>query len=141
MTTIVGSIGNRPLDKNNPQPVQQATEARPHTETDQSPVNSSRSHQTQRRQPRAPGRQPWTALPGLYHLTSSSTATSAEAGAWTRPDHRGRGLAVADTRAWWQLERRAKTVSYYSTDSDNAASQAVARKRDLDPLGWIWTLR
>jgi RimJ/RimL family protein N-acetyltransferase len=74
-------------------------------------------------------------------FTPASTATSAEAGAWTRPDHRGNGLAVAVTGAWWQLERRAKTVIYYSTASDNVASQAVARKLGLVPLGWIWTLR
>jgi RimJ/RimL family protein N-acetyltransferase len=74
-------------------------------------------------------------------FTPASTATSAEAGAWTRPDHRGRGLAVAVTHAWWQLDRLTKNVIYYSTDSDNVASQAVARKLGLVPLGWIWTLR
>jgi hypothetical protein len=74
-------------------------------------------------------------------FTPESTATSAEAGAWTRPDHRGHGLAGAVTRAWWELERPVKTVIYYSTHSDNLASQAVARKLGLIPLGWIWILQ
>jgi GNAT acetyltransferase-like protein len=74
-------------------------------------------------------------------FTPESAATSAEAGAWTRPDHRGHGLAEAVTRAWWQLQRPVKSVLYYSTDADNLASQAVARKLGLIPLGWIWTLR
>jgi predicted GNAT family acetyltransferase len=73
--------------------------------------------------------------------TSAATPNSAEAGVWTRPDHRGAGLAAAATVAWWELERRQREVIFYSTGRENFASQAVAAKLRLLPLGWLWTVR
>ncbi|ONI75976.1 hypothetical protein BWI15_08460 [Kribbella sp. ALI-6-A] len=73
--------------------------------------------------------------------TPTSTPKSAEAGIWTRPDHRGAGLAAAATVAWWKLERRCREVIFYSTGRDNFASRSVAAKLGLLPLGWLWTIR
>jgi hypothetical protein len=73
--------------------------------------------------------------------TPSATPTSAEAGVWTRPDHRGAGLAAAVTVAWWKLERRRREVLFYSTGRDNLASRSVAAKLRLLPLGWLWTIK
>lgn len=89
---------------------------------------------------------PWAmALDGNHPVsitfTPAATAIAAEAGAWTRADHRGAGLAAAVTRAWWKLERARKQIVLYSTDRGNHASLAVARKLRLTPLGWLWSLR
>ena len=70
--------------------------------------------------------------------TPASNDESAEAGVWTRADHRGSGLALATVRAWWERERHHRSVLFYSTTSDNLASRAVARKLGLVPLGWLW---
>jgi RimJ/RimL family protein N-acetyltransferase len=73
--------------------------------------------------------------------TPVATASSAEAGVWTRADHRGAGLAGAVTAAWWRHMRADHRILFYSTRSDNAASRAVARKLGLVPLGWLWTVK
>ncbi|MEW2530645.1 GNAT family N-acetyltransferase [Streptomyces sp. NPDC047071] len=73
--------------------------------------------------------------------TPAASATAAEAGIWTRPDFRGRGLAPACVAAWSHRERRNKEVLFYSTTDTNLASQSVARRLGLRRLGWIWTAR
>ncbi|ADB30237.1 hypothetical protein Kfla_1133 [Kribbella flavida DSM 17836] len=73
--------------------------------------------------------------------TPTATPASAEAGVWTRMDHRGAGLAAAVAVAWWKLERLRREVVFYSTSRDNVASQSVAAKLGLQPLGWLWTVR
>jgi len=73
--------------------------------------------------------------------TPAATPSSAEAGVWTRPDHRGTGLAAAVTVAWWKLERHRRGVIFYSTNRDNLASRSIAAKLRLQPLGWLWTIR
>ena len=73
--------------------------------------------------------------------TPAATPSSAEAGVWTRPDHRRSGLAAAVTVAWWKLERQRRGVIFYSTDRDNLGSRSIAAKLRLRPLGWLWTIR
>ncbi|MEI5103864.1 GNAT family N-acetyltransferase [Streptomyces sp. PmtG] len=73
--------------------------------------------------------------------TPAATGTAAEAGIWTRPDFRGRGLAPACVAAWSHREGQVRDVLFYSTTADNHASRAVARRLGLRPLGWIWTVR
>jgi RimJ/RimL family protein N-acetyltransferase len=70
-----------------------------------------------------------------------ATEAAAEAGVWTRPDHRGRGLAAPTLRAWWELESRRSAVVFYRTSADDRRSREVAKKLDLVPLGWLWTIR
>jgi RimJ/RimL family protein N-acetyltransferase len=76
----------------------------------------------------------------ICHTPAAST-NGAEAGVWTRPDHRGAGLAPAVTASWQRLERTRHRTLFYSTDRNNLASRAVARKLALLPLGWLWTVR
>jgi RimJ/RimL family protein N-acetyltransferase len=73
--------------------------------------------------------------------TPAATATSVEAGVWTRTDHRGRGLAAATVRSWWACEQRHRRIGYYSTARDNWASRAVAAQLGLVTFGWLWTIR
>jgi len=68
--------------------------------------------------------------------TARSTAHGVEAGVWTYEPHRRQGLAVAVTAAWSELVT--DRTAFYSTSWDNDASQAVARRLDLEPLGHWW---
>jgi GNAT superfamily N-acetyltransferase len=78
------------------------------------------------------------AEPVAICFTPASNDSVAEAGVWTRPDHRGHGLASAVVWAWADHERPSGRTLLYSTWADNTASQAVAHKMGLSPLGWIW---
>ncbi|NUR82851.1 MAG: GNAT family N-acetyltransferase [Nonomuraea sp.] len=61
----------------------------------------------------------------------------AEAGTWTREDHRGRGYAAATTAVWsWLLPG----PRFYSTSAGNRSSQRVAARLGLTELGAIWKL-
>jgi hypothetical protein len=73
--------------------------------------------------------------------TPAATTAGAEAGVWTRADHRRAGLAGAVTVAWWKREHSRHRTIFYSTRSDNLASRAVARKLGLQPLGWLWVVK
>ncbi|GGS21357.1 hypothetical protein GCM10010252_70690 [Streptomyces aureoverticillatus] len=73
--------------------------------------------------------------------TPAANGSAAEAGIWTRPDFRGRGIATACVAAWSERERHTKDVLFYSTTAANHASQSVARALGLVPLGWIWRVR
>ncbi len=68
--------------------------------------------------------------------TARSAPRSVEAGLWTYPPYRRRGLGSAITAVWSSLvEGR---TAFYSTSSDNVASQGVARHLGLQPLGsWL----
>lgn len=70
--------------------------------------------------------------------TARSAPTAVEAGVWTYEPHRRRGLGTAVTAAWSALV--APRTAFYSTSSDNAASQGVARCLGLRPLGHWWQL-
>lgn len=71
--------------------------------------------------------------------TPARNAQVAEAGVWTRDDWRGRGLASRMVTAWATMHAP-ETTLFYSTDKENAASQAVARKLALREFGYIWKL-
>ncbi len=73
--------------------------------------------------------------------TPRSRGRAAEAGVWTHPDDRRRGHASAVTMAWAATARSRYDVLFYSTSADNVASQGVARRLGLRPIGWIWQLR
>lgn len=68
------------------------------------------------------------------------TDRGAEAGVWTAPDHRGKGLAAAVTAAWSALFDRSERELFYSTSADNFSSQNVAKRLSLRPIGWTWQL-
>ena len=76
----------------------------------------------------------------LCHTPVGATL-AAEAGVWTHPEWRGRGYAPTVTAAWARVARLRFETLFYSTGANNAASQAVARKLGLRPIGWIWQLR
>lgn len=65
---------------------------------------------------------------------------AAEAGLWTAEKHRGRRIAPSVAAAWAGVAQAESRVLFYSTSSDNVASQSVARYLELEPLGWIWKL-
>lgn len=72
--------------------------------------------------------------------TPRSRDRAAEAGVWTHPDDRRRGHASAVTMAWAAIACARYEVLFYSTSADNRASQGVARRLALRPIGWIWQL-
>jgi hypothetical protein len=72
--------------------------------------------------------------------TARSAATSVEAGVWTYEPHRRKGLATVVTAAWLELVGGDRTA-FYSTSADNVASQAVARRLGLTPIGQWWQVR
>lgn len=76
----------------------------------------------------------------ICHTPAYSSA-AAEAGVWTHPNFRGRGLAPAVVHAWWNQARLHWATLFYSTDGGNAASQAVATKLGLCSIGWLWTVK
>lgn len=65
---------------------------------------------------------------------------AAEAGIETAPRHRGRGLAPRAAAAWAAAVRAEGLLPIYSTQWDNAASLAVARKLGLETVADDWTL-
>jgi RimJ/RimL family protein N-acetyltransferase len=73
-------------------------------------------------------------------FSARRTPRAAEAGIWTREDFRGRRLAPTVAARWAAAERSHKDILFYSTSSDNIASQSVARRLGLQPLGWLWKL-
>jgi RimJ/RimL family protein N-acetyltransferase len=67
-------------------------------------------------------------------------APSAEAGVWTHPAFRGRGLAASVTAAWARLVQDSGRIAFYSTSAENRSSQRVAARLGLRGIGWMWTL-
>ena len=64
-----------------------------------------------------------------------------EAGVWTYEPFRRRGLAVAAVSAWMDVQAGRGRTAFSSTSADNLASQGVARRLGLRPLGWWWSVR
>ena len=63
--------------------------------------------------------------------TVRRTDTSIEAGTDTEEPYRGRGFAVQATTAWINAALERNLMPFYSTSSDNTASQRVAEKSGL----------
>ena len=83
-----------------------------------------------------PDRQPCLAIVREGRLASicfsaRNTPDAAEAGLETMEAFRGHGYATAVTAAWAQAVRAEGRIPLYSTDWDNRASRAVARKLGL----------
>jgi hypothetical protein len=68
------------------------------------------------------------------------TDRGAEAGVWTAPDFRGRGLAASATAAWAGLLEGTGRHLFYSTLAGNLSSQRVAQRLRLQPIGWMWKI-
>lgn len=72
--------------------------------------------------------------------TARWSAYGAEAGVWTLPGARGRGLAGSAVGAWSaQCAGRVPRL-YYSTSADNLSSQRVAERLGLSHIGELWFL-
>lgn len=72
--------------------------------------------------------------------TPVASSVAAEAGVWTHPDERGRGWAGLVTSEWARVAGKEFETLFYSARFDNVASQAVARKLGLRPIGAIWQI-
>lgn len=64
-----------------------------------------------------------------------SSDRAAEAGLFTEPAHRGRGLGALVTGAWAAAIRAGGRTPIYSTSWENTASLSVSRKLGLIPFG------
>ncbi len=76
----------------------------------------------------------------ICHTPLPMTEHAAECGDWTDPEFRGRGYASTVTAAWADIVGPTGRRLFYSTDEDNLASQGLAAKLGLRPIGWIWRL-
>ncbi|MGV0594923.1 GNAT family N-acetyltransferase [Mycolicibacterium porcinum] len=72
--------------------------------------------------------------------TARWSAQGAEAGVWTLPGARGRGLAGAVVGAWSSQCAGRVPRLYYSTSVDNLSSQRVAEHLGLSRIGELWFL-
>ncbi|MDP8922209.1 MAG: GNAT family N-acetyltransferase [Chloroflexota bacterium] len=77
----------------------------------------------------------------IAHTPGPMSERVAEVGAWTHPDHRGRGYAAEATTNWADVLRPSGRYLFYSTDAANLSSQRVAGRLELRLLGWTWTLQ
>lgn len=68
-------------------------------------------------------------------------AGGVEAGIWTDPDARGEGLAAVCTAAWAGACQDMAGETFFSTDAYNIASQRVAARLKLPPIGQLWKFR
>lgn len=89
---------------------------------------------------------PWAAVvveervASLTHTPKRLLDVAAECGAWTDPDHRGRGLAEVATAAWAALVAAPGRHRFYSTDHRNRSSQRLAERLGLRHVGWHWRI-
>ncbi len=73
-------------------------------------------------------------------FTPVASSFGAEAGLWTHSEARGHGYGGAVTMAWAKVAAKEFETLFYSTGFENSASQAVARKLKLRPIGQIHQL-
>ena len=76
----------------------------------------------------------------ICHTPRPMTERTAECGVWTHPDYRGRGLATEVAAAWADVLHATGRFLFYAHDARNAASQRVAARLGLRPIGRIWRL-
>ena len=74
----------------------------------------------------------------ITHTPTPLTLRRAEAGAWTDPEFRGRGLAAAATAQWADVLRPSGRFLFYGTVVDNLSSQRVASRLGLRLIGYQW---
>lgn len=89
---------------------------------------------------------PWAVIIGDGEVvavchTARSVDRAVEAGVWTHSDHRRQGNATAVTAAWCDIVVDQDRFAFYSTSAENVASQQVARRIGLRPIGSMWKLR
>ncbi len=72
--------------------------------------------------------------------TPVASSVAAETGLWTQPEERGHGYGGIVTLEWARVAAPHFETLFYSTSFENVASQAVARKLRLRPIGYIWQL-
>ena len=71
-------------------------------------------------------------------LTARQGPRGAEAGVFTAPAFRGRGLAAAVTAAWASEFPPGSRHLFYSTSVENLSSQQVAERLGLREIGRMW---
>lgn len=76
----------------------------------------------------------------ICHTPGPMSDRAAECGVWTHPDYRGRGYASEVTAVWADILRPSGRSLFYSTLSENRASQRVAAHLQLRPIGRTWNL-
>ena len=76
----------------------------------------------------------------ICHTPLPMTDRAAECGVWTHPEYRGRRFASAVTATWADVLRPSSRHLFYATDATNYASQRVAARLGLRPIGWTWNL-
>jgi GNAT acetyltransferase len=68
-------------------------------------------------------------------------AKGAEAGVYTFPQYRGRGLAAAVTASWSSMPALKDRALFYSTSTSNRSSQRVAARLGLRQIGASFSIR
>ena len=74
-------------------------------------------------------------------VTVRRASHSVEAGVDTEPESRGKGYAGQVTAAWISAARSEGLIPFYSTESENHASQRVAVKLGLIQFAWELGIR
>lgn len=77
----------------------------------------------------------------ITHTPTPLNSRSAEAGAWTDTEFRGRGLAAAATASWADVLRPSGRFLFYGTGADNRSSRRSADRLGLRLIGYQWLLR
>ena len=89
--------------------------------------------------------EPWCAVVEDGEIASMCFAArlgdkGAEAGVYTFPKYRGRGLAAAVTASWSSMPSLNHRALFYSTSTSNTSSQRVAARLGLRPIGTSITI-
>jgi hypothetical protein len=79
--------------------------------------------------------------PAAIAFSARLSAAGVEAGVFTAPAARGRGLAAAATAGWAASPALGDRVRFYSTTAGNVSSQRVAERLGLDLVGPAYEIR